>query len=102
MAKAARPRFRHVAPRPQAPDRYPAGAARQLYAIQIAADRTRALSAVRVPALVIHGTNDPLIPDAGGRATARAIDGARLLLIDRMGHTLPPDVWARVIDAGPM
>jgi pimeloyl-ACP methyl ester carboxylesterase len=52
-----------------------------------------------VPTLVIHGKADKLIRPSGGRATARKIPGARLLLIDGMGHDLPRDVWPRLIDA---
>jgi pimeloyl-ACP methyl ester carboxylesterase len=51
-----------------------------------------------VPALVIHGDADPLVPVDGGRATARAIPGARLEIIPGMGHELPRPVWSRVID----
>jgi pimeloyl-ACP methyl ester carboxylesterase len=48
---------------------------------------------------VIHGTADPLVPDAGGRATAAAIPGAQLLLIEGMGHSFPREVWPTIIDA---
>ena len=43
--------------------------------------------------MVIHGTRDPLIRPGGGRATAAAIPGARLRMIDGMGHDLPPALW---------
>ncbi len=77
----------------------PAGVARQLLAIIATGNRKKALRAVRAPTLVIHGTADPLVPDAGGRDTARTIPGARLLLIEGMGHSFPREVWPRIIDA---
>ncbi len=72
---------------------HPRGFARQLAAIMATGDRTRALRHVRVPTLVVHGSADPLLPPAGGRATARAIPGARLRIIAGMGHDLPKEVW---------
>ncbi len=72
---------------------HPRGFARQLAAIMATGDRTRALRHVRVPTLVVHGSADPLLPPVGGRATARAIPGARLRIIDGMGHDLPKEVW---------
>ena len=78
---------------------YPRGFARQMAAVFATGDRTGALRFVRTPTLVIHGADDPLIPPAGGRATARAIPGARLRIIEGMGHNLPPGVWPIIIDA---
>jgi pimeloyl-ACP methyl ester carboxylesterase len=75
-----------------------AGPGRQLAAIQASPDRRRLLGGVRAPTLVIHGTADPLVRPSGGRATAKAIPGARLLLIDGMGHDLPRGVWPQVLD----
>jgi pimeloyl-ACP methyl ester carboxylesterase len=77
----------------------PAGAGRQLAAILASGDRTERLRELRVPTTVIHGTSDPLVPFRGGRATATAIPGARLLAIPGMGHDLPRQVWPQVIDA---
>ncbi|HEY1959868.1 MAG TPA: alpha/beta hydrolase [Polyangiaceae bacterium] len=77
----------------------PIGAARQIAAIAAAPDRTAALANVKVPTLVIHGAEDPLIAPSGGEATARAIPGAELIVIPGMGHNLSPEVWPRVIDA---
>jgi pimeloyl-ACP methyl ester carboxylesterase len=54
---------------------------------------------VTVPAVVVHGANDPLINVSGGEATARAIPGARLVVVPGMGHDLPEGVWPIVIDA---
>jgi pimeloyl-ACP methyl ester carboxylesterase len=70
-----------------------AGVARQLHAITASGDRTQALRGVRVPATVIHGSRDPLVRPAGGRATARAIPDARLRIVDGMGHDLPRQLW---------
>ena len=80
--------------------RNPAGAARQLAAILASGDRARGAGRrSRAPTLVIHGTADPLVRPSGGRATARAIPGARLLEIEGMGHDLPRGAWPRIIDA---
>lgn len=77
----------------------PPGVARQLAAILASGDRTAALASVRVPTLVIHGSADPLVRHQGGVATAKAIQGARLLTIDGMGHALPISMWPQLIDA---
>jgi pimeloyl-ACP methyl ester carboxylesterase len=78
--------------------RNPAGSARQLAAIIASGDRTKRLRDVRVPTLVIHGTKDRLVSPSGGRATAKAIPGARLMRIEGMGHDLPRGAWARILD----
>jgi pimeloyl-ACP methyl ester carboxylesterase len=49
------------------------------------------------PTVVIHGRADKLMRPVGGRAVARAINGARLVLVDGMGHDLPRQLWNRVI-----
>ncbi len=54
---------------------------------------------IRTPTLVVHGTADPLVAPSGGRATARAIPGARLMSIEKMGHDLPRVIWPQLIDA---
>jgi pimeloyl-ACP methyl ester carboxylesterase len=76
----------------------PRGIARQLAAVVASGDRTEALRALRVPTLVIHGEQDPLIGVSGGRATAAAIEGADLHVIDGMGHDLPRGLWAEIAD----
>jgi pimeloyl-ACP methyl ester carboxylesterase len=76
-----------------------AGTARQLAAILASGDRTRLLRTLHVPTLIVHGTDDPLIPLRGGVATARAIPDAELLAIPGMGHDLPPGVFPKLIDA---
>lgn len=77
----------------------PAGTARQLAAILASGNRKEALKSVRVPTLVIHGDIDPLVPVEGGIDTAQAIPGAQLLIIEGMGHDLPPLIWPQVIEA---
>ncbi|MER6506726.1 alpha/beta hydrolase [Nonomuraea sp. NPDC001636] len=75
----------------------PAGTARQLAAIMASGDRTSALGGLKVPALVIHGEDDQLVPLAGGRATAAAIPGARLVTYPGMGHDLPRALWPAIV-----
>jgi pimeloyl-ACP methyl ester carboxylesterase len=77
----------------------PTGTGRQLLAIFASGDRTARLAGVTAPTLVIHGTVDPLVSVQGGRATAAAIRGARLLEIPTMGHALPMVLWPEVIGA---
>jgi pimeloyl-ACP methyl ester carboxylesterase len=76
-----------------------AGVARQMQAVVAQPDRTAQLNGLRLPALVIHGLNDRLVHVSGGRATARAIPGAELLLIPGMGHDLPRPLWSTFADA---
>jgi pimeloyl-ACP methyl ester carboxylesterase len=78
---------------------HPAGSARQLAAIVAAPDRTPSLGTVRVPTTVIHGDADPLVNVSGGRATAQAIPGAKLVILRGMGHDLPRELWPRIIEA---
>jgi pimeloyl-ACP methyl ester carboxylesterase len=80
-------------------DRDPRAAGRQLAAIIASGDRTAEVRTITAPTLVVHGTADPLVAPSGGRATARAIKGARLLRIEGMGHDLPRAIWPRLIDA---
>ena len=77
----------------------PTSFARQLAAIWAAGNRTESLRAIHAPTLVIHGALDPLIPPEAGRATAAAIDGAELLMIDGMGHDMPPPLWDQLATA---
>ena len=76
----------------------PFGVGRQLVAILASGDRTERLRDVRVPTLVIHGEQDPLVQVSGGRATASAIPGAELVVIDGMGHDLPRQLWRGIAD----
>lgn len=77
----------------------PAGTARQLAAIAVAPSRIPALRRLAIPALVIHGEVDPLVPVENGRRTAGAIPGAGLLLLPTMGHDLPKIYWPEIVDA---
>jgi pimeloyl-ACP methyl ester carboxylesterase len=63
------------------------------------ADRRRLLRKTSIPTLVVHGTEDPILPYPHGKALADAIPGATLLTFDGMGHDLPVQVWPRLIDA---
>jgi len=75
---------------------YPQGIARQLVGILTQDNRVPALASVKVPTMVVHGTNDPLVSVEGGKDTARAIPGAQLMLIEGMGHDLPHDgAWPK-------
>jgi pimeloyl-ACP methyl ester carboxylesterase len=76
-----------------------AGTGRQLMAVLASGDRTAELRRICVPTVVIHGARDRLVAPSGGRATAKAIPGAKLELIDGMGHDLPRGVWPRIADA---
>jgi pimeloyl-ACP methyl ester carboxylesterase len=76
----------------------PAGVARQLAAVLTTADRTRDLTSISVPTLVVHGSEDTLVDVSGGRATAAAIPGADLMVVDGMGHDLPREVWPQIIE----
>ena len=76
---------------------HPSGSARQLAAIVTAKDRTPQLRRLDVPATVIHGEVDPLVDPSGGRATAAAIPGGRLVTIPGMGHDLPEELWEQII-----
>jgi len=76
-----------------------AGTARQLAAILATDNRAGALRSISAPTLIIHGAADRLVSPSGGRATARAIRGARLLMIEGMGHDLPRGAWPQIVDA---
>lgn len=75
----------------------PQGTGRQLGAVWASPDRTAALRSVAVPALVIHGSVDPLVDVTGGRATATAIPGADYVEIDGMGHDLHEAYWPLIL-----
>lgn len=79
---------------------HPKGAARQLAAVlDPSADRRARLAGVRVPTLVMHGTEDPLLPERAGRATAKMIPGARYLPIPGMGHSFPVEAMPLIAGA---
>jgi pimeloyl-ACP methyl ester carboxylesterase len=70
---------------------------RQRAAVVASGDRRKALAAVRVPTLVLHGQQDPMIRPKGGRATAAAIPGAKLVTYPGMGHSLPRALWPSLV-----
>lgn len=75
------------------------GAVRQMLAILTQPDRTHRLRSLRVPALVVHGLADKMVHVSGGRSTAAAIPGAELVLVDGMGHDLPPELFPTLVEA---
>ncbi|MEU7739969.1 alpha/beta hydrolase [Nonomuraea sp. NPDC049158] len=77
----------------------PPGTTRQLAAIMASGDRTERLGTLGIPALVIHGEADALVPVAAGHATAAAIPGATLLTFPGMGHDLPRPLWPDIVGA---
>ncbi len=78
---------------------HPAGVARQLRAVLASGSRKERLRAVKVPTLVVHGSADPLVHPAGGKDTAASIPGAKLVMIEGMGHALPIRMWPEIIEA---
>ena len=78
---------------------YPAGFGRQLVAILAAKTRIPALRELKVPTLVVHGADDPLVPPENGRRVAAAVPGARYIELEGAGHNLPPSSWKLVVDA---
>ena len=76
----------------------PGGYLRQLAAIWASGNRTEVVRTITAPTLVLHGELDPLIPLAGGQATARAVEGAELVVIEGMAHDLPPELWPQLVE----
>jgi pimeloyl-ACP methyl ester carboxylesterase len=75
------------------------GVTRQMLAVLTQGDRTAALGELDLPALVIHGLNDPLVHKSGGKATADEIPGAEHLEIAGMAHDMPAQLYSTYIDA---
>jgi pimeloyl-ACP methyl ester carboxylesterase len=76
---------------------YPWGISRHFSAIIASGSLLRYDRQITAPTVVLHGRADKLQRPFGGRAVARAIRGARLVLIDGMGHDLPEPLWDRII-----
>lgn len=76
----------------------PDGTQRQLVAAIRSGSRAGRLPEIAAPTVVLHGTADPLIDASGGRATAAAVPGAELVLIEGWGHDFPAAVWGKVAD----
>ena len=77
----------------------PSGFARQYAAILASPHRRTELTKLALPALVIHGTDDPLVTIEGGRDTAACIPGCELIEIAGMGHNIPEALYAQISDA---
>jgi pimeloyl-ACP methyl ester carboxylesterase len=77
----------------------PPGVARQRAAIMADGDRAPGLAKLKIPVVVLHGADDPLVQPVGGEATAAAIPGAELRMIPGMGHDLPPGLYDTFVDA---
>jgi pimeloyl-ACP methyl ester carboxylesterase len=77
----------------------PAGVGRQLRAILASGSRKARLAGVTAPTLVIHGTVDPLVRPEGGIDTAASVPGAKLLMVEGMGHAIPIPMWPQIIGA---
>jgi pimeloyl-ACP methyl ester carboxylesterase len=76
---------------------YPAGIARHFAAVLGSGSLVRYDRQITAPTVVIHGKADKLMRPSGGRAIARAIKGARLVLIDGMAHDLPEELWDQIV-----
>lgn len=77
----------------------PPGVLRQLAAILAAGDRREDLKCIEAPSLIIHGSDDPLVPFAAGLDTAANIRNAQLLELPDVGHNLPTSLYGHVSDA---
>jgi pimeloyl-ACP methyl ester carboxylesterase len=77
----------------------PEGGMRQLAAVLASGSRSEALRGLAIPTLVVHGTEDKLVQPSGGERTAEVIADAKLVMVEGMGHDLPPQLWAQIIDA---
>ena len=75
------------------------GIMRQMVAVLTQSNRGSRLRSIKVPTLVVHGLADKMVHASGGRATAAAIPGAELLLIDGMGHDMPPALFDTLASA---
>ncbi len=76
---------------------YPEGGPRQLAAIYASGRRSEGLAKLTMPTLVLHGLDDTLIAPDGGERTAEIIPGAKLVMLEDMGHDLPEPLWPRYV-----
>jgi len=76
-----------------------AGTGRQIAAMAVTGDRRSRLATITAPALIVHGMDDPLILPACGEDTAISIPNAELMMIEGMGHDLPPALYQTVAEA---
>jgi pimeloyl-ACP methyl ester carboxylesterase len=91
--------FKERAKRAHSRGRSAAAVLRQIAAVTASGDRTEQLRRIAAPTVVIHGDRDMMVHPSGGRETAKAIAGAKLITIEGMGHDLPRGAWDRIIDA---
>ena len=78
---------------------YPAGAARQYLAVMASGDRVDLLKTVKVPTLVLHGDDDPLLPIDGGRDVASLVPGAKIETFPGWGHDVPRQMVPKLIES---
>jgi len=78
---------------------YPAGAARQYLAVMASGDRVDLLKTVKVPTLVLHGDDDPLLPVDGGRDVASLVPGARIETFPGWGHDVPKQMVPKLVES---
>ncbi len=78
---------------------YPPGYTRQLLASLVSGDRRSKIATIKLPTLIIHGADDPLVLLEHGRDTAKIIPESELLIIEGLGHTMEaPGAWPQMID----
>lgn len=75
------------------------GVLRQMMAILTAPDRSKRLRSVSVPVTIVHGSDDRMVHRSGGKATAKAVQDAELLMVPGMGHDLPRDLIPTFVEA---
>jgi len=75
---------------------YPRGYAHQLLAILASGSRHQRLHEIKLPTLVLHGEDDPLIPVTAAYEQHKLIAGSKLEVIPAMGHDLPTQVLPRI------
>ena len=78
---------------------YPQGMTRQSAAVIAHGYQKKSIASIKAPTLVIHGNKDPFMSLEGGKETAQLIQGAKILIIDGMGHDMPKEAWPAMIDA---
>lgn len=77
----------------------PSGTRRQMAAILASGPRTRLLAKIKIPSLILHGAEDPLIPMPAAIDLGRRISGSRVEIIPGLGHDLPDAVMPRIADS---
>src|SRR3954453_10592893 len=90
--------IRDMAERSYDRDHDPVAPGRQLAAIIASGNRLKEIRRIKAPTLVIHGDEDKMVGKSGGRANARALPGAKLMIVKGMGHDRPRAGWPQIID----